>query len=189
MWSRAMVLMALLAMGLWSVAAGLALSGGPSTGELTADIQELNSQIAAAEDRAGNYGEGSALRAMIELEIAVLSTTRAMIDQRRRAWMRGISLDYIVDGRSVEPADPETFSGIELEISSVKSKIEEARAQAAQYSGGLVLAMALLEEHTNRATLAMLQQRLAISRFGIAIPRTAKGGGPIGQSIDEEGAL
>jgi hypothetical protein len=69
--------------------------------------------------------------------------------------------------------DPARATELANEIETQRGKVEEARAEADRYSGGLVQAMAETSVATNRNTLAMLEQQYFIAKYGIVIPTVA----------------
>jgi hypothetical protein len=183
----------ILALGVLAIAAFAVNAGGPSPDQLAKDIAEVDAEIKEATATAALYGEGSVLRLQIDLRANVLKTTRAMLNQKRRSWLRGIDLGYQVAGRPVEPASAAEIKEIEAAIADANSAMAKAQAKADLYSGGLVQVMALVEVQTQAARKAIEQQRLALARIGMALPTTGtqprKPPPPTGQTIDEKGAL
>jgi len=168
-------------------------ASGPSTADLLTDISEVQQQIEETKAFGAQYREGSALRGVVDLRLAVLETTRAMLEQKRRSWLRGINLTFTAEGNLVPPVDKETVAAITQEVDKAKRDAASAHSRAAQYSGGLIQSMALLEEQTHLVTLAAAQMRLTMARYGIRIADVSKAKTqappPVGKIIDDKGAL
>ncbi len=77
------------------------------------------------------------------------------MEQRINAIESGAKIDVVVSG--VKP-DPELAASIKTEIDSLDAKINEAKADARQYSGGLIKVLKLSTVATEEQTMAMLQQ-------------------------------
>lgn len=167
---------------------------GPSVAQIDADVAEIDQEISAAQATANRYGEGSVLRVQTEMQIAVLRTTRAMLDQKRRSWLRGLSLSYTVAGRPLGEAPPEKVAEAEREIAKALGDLRVAEIKV-QSSGGLLQTVALVEEQTHRVTLAIAKQRVAMLRLGLGLPASEPGTAdvakrpPIGRTVNDKGAL
>jgi hypothetical protein len=195
MWSKIVLATAILAVGL--AAAGLtAISqDAPTVEELTADIRMADEQLSRADEFGSQYAAGSLIRVQSDLEASILRSTRAMLEQKL-SWLRGISLSYVIDGIEPKRADGSLLAELDQEILEARQQIHTAELNAAQYSGGLIQAMALMQLQTQRVTLATLQQHRALARLGFAVPKSAehstpelKESSPVGRSIDDKGAL
>ncbi|WP_431271800.1 hypothetical protein [Dankookia sp. P2] len=157
------------------LAAGTAINtSGPSTASLDADLTAVRTEIAAAEADASKLGGVLAVQA--NLRLRVLRSTEAMLDQKRLSFLRGIQLVYRDDapGQSISPdAGPR----IEREMAAAAADLASAEAEAARYSGGLILSMIMLRAETAKVTLATLRQQRAFSRYGIPLPTLSSGSG------------
>jgi hypothetical protein len=176
----------------FAVVAFAALTG-PTTAELENDLAEINAQIKTATNSSSIYANGSVLRILGDMQLRILESTGAMLDQKRRSFLRGISLSYVVNGQQTLPASGKALDELSAEIAQTKSAIQQAESKAAAYSGGLIQTMALLEAQTHRVTLASLHQRYVIQKFGLAVPALPNNSTPpapaVGKKIDEKGAL
>jgi hypothetical protein len=165
---------------------------GPTVQELTSDISTIESTIAEARAFADRYSEGSFIRVQSDLRIAILETTKAMLDQKRSSWLRGIKLSYLASGQTIAAATPESVASIEGEIARAKVDAQTAKSKAQMYTGGLIQSLALVEEQTHLVAAAAAQQRLALIRLGMAVPSTGKAApslNPIGKDLNDRGAL
>ena len=165
---------------------------GPSPEQLAADIAEIDTTLVDAREVASKYGPESVLGVQLALRIAVLETTRAMLDQKRLSWLRGIDLEYRVEGRAMGLIDRETEVAAQDEIDATIASAAAAKAKAALYSGGLLQGLALVDEQTQLTTVALIKQRLALARLGMSLPTTVQNAPsslPAGQIVDDKGAL
>jgi hypothetical protein len=167
---------------------------GPTGEQLNGDISEIDQQLGTARGLAAKYQEGSALRTQVDLQISILETTRAMLDQKRRSLFRGISLSYSVKGVLLKPPSADTITAMQKEISRAQSDADAAEAKASQYTGGLLQITTLMEAQTHRVRVAVLKEQLAIAVVGLgAVPRGPDAGPQrqpkVGQTIDDKGAL
>lgn len=87
------------------------------------------------------------------------------MEQRINAIESGAKIDVVVSG--VKP-DPELAASIKTEIDSLDAKINEAKADARQYSGGLIKVLKLSTVATEEQTMAMLQQKYLTAKYGLA---------------------
>lgn len=183
---------------LGAVAAYAAVNAqGPTTEELEADLATLDEALAGARAELSSFNEGSLLHTNALLHIQMLENTRAMIDQKRLSWLRGISLSYVVQGQEIAPADPAVIDALNQEIEDLTQQTIDAEIRSNQY-GGLVGTMALVEVQTSRVTMAMARQKLFAARYGISWPLldVDLGNGapkvpetPLSRSVDDKGAL
>jgi hypothetical protein len=166
---------------------------GPSNEQLSADIEDLDKRIENAKSVGERFGEGSVLRVQSDIELAFLRSTRAMLDQKQKAWLRGISLSYNAEIGSGQPANAETIRAINSEIEEAKEKAKEADARAAKYTGGLLQLTGLLEAQTARVTESILRQKRALAEVGLGAlapsPTISQPSTPIGRTKDDKGAL
>lgn len=72
-----------------------------------------------------------------------------------------------MDVHVIKP-DEAAADSVKSEIDALNAQISQAKAEANQYSGGLVLAMKLAAIATQEQTMAMLQQRYLSARYGLA---------------------
>src|SRR5262245_29478785 len=99
----------------WTVGGSLALllvagasfaalnASGPTTAELESDISEVQHQIEDVRAFSAQYGEGSPIRGFAGLRLAILETTKAMLDQKRKSWLRGVNITFVIKGNPVSP--------------------------------------------------------------------------------------
>jgi hypothetical protein len=116
-----------------------------------------------------------------------------MLDQKRRAWLRGITLHYHIEGRAPRALSPEETQEFENLYADAKARAEAAHANAAQYSGGLLQVVALTEEQTALLTLAMIDLQRVAAQWNMPLPALPQDTGskpaPLGKKVDDSGAL
>jgi len=138
------------------------------SGQIAAETKKVDAEIIEAETENAKYA-GGLVKALIEARLGTLRQTRAMLNQRAAAADLNITITYRADGRVfVPPPDArEQVASLEGEIARKKQEIAAQKADADQYSGGLVQAMKLTTVATSESTLAMLEQRRLALKFGL----------------------
>lgn len=153
---------------LW-IAIATACSAQPSPEELKLieelrdELESIRTEIGAAEKKNAALA-GGLVKALVEARLEILKTTEALVQQRIHAIESGAKIDVAVKG--AEP-DPELAQALEAQIAEQQEEVEEARREAARYSGGLVAAMKGATLATSEQTLAMLKQRYLSAKYGL----------------------
>lgn len=142
--------------------------GPPDTSILDGDLAELQSAIDQANEEASQYS-GGAILTQIEFRKSILQSTQEMLQQKKRALFRGITLNFVVDGQGYRELSPEKLSEITKDLEQSTKLVDEAQDLADQYSGGLFRATALMRAETHRVTQALLQQRYLAAKHGLAM--------------------
>jgi hypothetical protein len=110
---------------------------------------------------------GGLIKSLIGVRLQVLKTNEALVEQRIHALESGTRITLVVNATKPNPT---RAAELAQEIESQGAKVNEARAEADRYSGGLVQAMAETAVATNQNTLAMLEQQYLIAKYGLAMP-------------------
>ena len=166
--------------------AGMLRAAGPND----ADIVLTKAEIADAEHDAAGYS-GGAILLQIRLRDAVLRNTLAMLQQKRSAFLRGITITY----GDATPRLPCVVNDqtAQTSLRRAKDDAEDARLEAARYSGGLVKVMALLRQATGMTTVAAIEQQIAFMKLGISLPAPTRAGDmapvPPGKPSSDKDAL
>jgi hypothetical protein len=92
-----------------------------------------------------------------------------MLDQKRTSWIRLTRLNYTIEGKKVQEATDKELRDILDEITEAERTAASARQEAAQYTGGLVQAMALVKAVTEEATVASLRMKFYATKYAIPI--------------------
>jgi hypothetical protein len=163
----------LAAAALVSVFVAASCSRGPSPEEkqqidaLQTQSASVRSEIAQAEQENARYS-GGLIKALTEARIDILKTNDALIQQRI---LSIASHAPITVQTMISTPDADEAAKLAMEITAQQEKVHSAQEEASKYSGGLVQAMALSTAATQSQTLAMLEQRYLIAKFGLAFPK------------------
>lgn len=128
------------------------------------ELSRTETEISAANET-GKQFAGGLIKNLVTARLEVLETNKALLEQRINAIEAGAKIDIAVS--SVKP-DPELANSIKAEMDTLNSRIDEAKADANQYSGGLIQALKLSTVATQEQSMAMLQQKYLIAKYGLA---------------------
>lgn len=131
--------------------------------KLDGELSHTKSEIESAKQAAASYS-GGLIKALIATRVEVLQTNQALIEQRMLAVESGSPVK--VETTASVP-DEALASSIAGEIQSVKTNINAAKIDAANYSGGIILSLKLSAIATTEQSLAMLEQRYLVAKFGL----------------------
>lgn len=130
---------------------------------LKAELEAVYLEIAATEDKSSSFSDGL-VKALIEVRLEILRTTEALIHQRIHALESGAKITIGLAG--TEPNE-DLADQLRQEIESQLAELNGARQEAAKYSGGLVAAMKHATIATQEQSVAMLQQRYFVAKYGL----------------------
>lgn len=138
--------------------------------ELKIELKKVENEIKEAETKDATYA-GGLIKALINARIEILKTNKALIEQRISALESGakITLETYKTGPDLEEA-----SRIFEEIEKQTKELESAKLETSKYSGGLILAMKRSTVATIEQTIAMLNQKYLISKYGLGFPKISK---------------
>lgn len=131
---------------------------------LKAELSQTEGEISAAKHIDQQFS-GGLIKNLITERLEVLGTNKALLEQRINAIESGAKIDVVVSG--VKP-DPELAASIKAEMEDLAVKINEAKADASQYSGGLIQVLKLSTVATEEQSMAMLQQKYLTAKYGLA---------------------
>ncbi|WP_434460744.1 hypothetical protein ACMV5L_17095 [Serratia plymuthica] len=131
---------------------------------LKAELSKTESEISAAKEVNQQFS-GGLIKNLSTARLEILGTNKALLEQRINSIESGTKIDVVVTG--VEPA-PAVAASIKTEIDNLNVKINEAKADASQYSGGLIQVLKLSTVATQEQSMAMLQQKYLTAKFGLA---------------------
>ncbi|MBS0967684.1 hypothetical protein P0E69_09685 [Chimaeribacter arupi] len=132
--------------------------------QLKVELSQTENEISTANATNQEYS-GGLIKSLINARIEVLKTNQELIKQRIDAIESGAKITIEVSG--IKP-DEAAAGAVKKEIDALNTQLAQAKAEAAQYSGGLVLAMKLAAIATQEQTMAMLQQRYLSAKYGLA---------------------
>ncbi|WP_061708122.1 hypothetical protein [Pseudenterobacter timonensis] len=131
---------------------------------LKAELSQTEGEISAAKEVDQQFS-GGLIKNLTTARLEVLGTNKALLEQRINAIESGAKIDVVV---SATKPDPELAASIKTEIDKLTVKINEAKADASQYTGGLIQALKLSAVATEEQSMAMLQQKYLTAKYGLA---------------------
>ncbi|WP_340617519.1 hypothetical protein [Xenorhabdus entomophaga] len=162
----------------------LSLEEKQQVDNLKVELTQTEKDISIAKLQDEQYA-GGLIKSLIEMRLEVLETNKALLQQRINAIESGAEIDIVVNEVK---QDPEASNVIKAEIENLKSDIEAAKKDAANYSGGLVQAVKLSTVATQEQTLAMLQQKYLSAKYGLTTGKISNNNqGNLSTSIESSG--
>jgi hypothetical protein len=137
-----------------------------STIEIDRDRTALAAEISTTQAESERY-TSSLLKSLIELRLAIIRNTLAMLDQKRASLIRRIALNYRIGSQPAHEASDQELNIILEDLSQAEKKVAASRLEAAKYSGGLVQAMALLKAETDEMSVSQLRLKFYSAKYGI----------------------
>lgn len=131
---------------------------------LKVELSQTEGEISAAKHIEQQFS-GGLIKNLTTARLEVLGTNKALLEQRINAIESGAKIDVVVSG--VKP-DPELAASIKAEMEDLAVKINEAKTDASQYSGGLIQVLKLSTVATEEQSMAMLQQKYLTAKYGLA---------------------
>ncbi|EPY7158017.1 hypothetical protein ACXEII_001808 [Klebsiella quasipneumoniae] len=131
---------------------------------LKAELSQTEGEISAAKEVDQQFS-GGLIKNLTTARLEVLGTNKALLEQRINAIESGAKIDVVVSGTK---PDPELAASIKTEIDNLTVKINEAKADASQYTGGLIQVLKLSAVATEEQSMAMLQQKHLTAKYGLA---------------------
>ena len=131
---------------------------------LKSELSQTESDITSSREQDALY-TGGLIKSLVKAKLEILETNKALLQQRINAIESGAKINVTVNGATPNPNEEKSLNN---EIERLRVDISTAKSDAAQYSGGLVLAMKLSAIATQEQTLAMLQQKYLTAKYGLA---------------------
>lgn len=131
---------------------------------LKTELSQTEVEISAAKEVDQQFS-GGLIKNLTTARLEVLGTNKALLEQRINAIESGAKIDLVVSGTK---PDPELAASIKTEIDNLTAKINEAKADASQYTGGLIQVLKLSAVATEEQSMAMLQQKYLTAKYGLA---------------------
>lgn len=162
-----LILMALFVVGL-ATALFAVLQDDPtvSTLEIDRDRAAVKAEIAATEAESEKYATG-VIKVLLDLRVALLRNTAAMLDQKRYSIIRRIALEYTIEGKQFREASDNELNEILADLTQAEKKVAASKAEASRYSGGLMQSMALLKAETDELSVSQLRMKFYSAKHGI----------------------
>ena len=162
-----------------------------STAEIDKSLGELRLTLKQAENDDALYS-GGLIKGLIALRAETIRGTIAMLEQKRQSLLHRVCLDYHIAGTAPKPASAEELQNIHQDIARTEKEIERARAEDAEYSGGLIKGLIALRLATEQQTLAGLNQHYLLAKYGLPtfVPvQSEKSTAPARPTVRDKGAL
>ncbi len=133
---------------------------------LHAELAKVVQETAAAEADDARYN-GGLIKTLIGVHLQIIRTTKSLIEQRIHALESGTPMTLVVQ---VANPDEARASKLEQEFQTQLALVQQARADAARYTGGVVHSLKLSTVATHELTLANLRQQLLSAKYGLVLP-------------------
>ncbi|PWK42246.1 hypothetical protein [Pseudomonas sp. OV226] len=130
---------------------------------LETELAQTKQDIDAGTRSAAVYS-GGLIKDLISTRVEILKTNQALLEQRILAVQ---SQSSVTIATVTSKVDEDLASKLSVEITQAKAGIASAKAEAAQYSGGLIQALKLSTVATSEQTLAMLEQQYLVAKYGL----------------------
>lgn len=145
---------------------------GPTAEDLMRDLAVVERELALAERTLAQYSDKPLIAEQIALRVALLQTTRTMLEQKRLSWLRGVKLIYRVDGWQVAP-NREALAALKARLADAEAGMVTARTWAARSTNEVAKNMALTLEQVHLLTHAAIRQQIELESLGMAFPPAA----------------
>ncbi|MET4736697.1 hypothetical protein ABIF73_000836 [Bradyrhizobium japonicum] len=139
-----------------------------ATVEIDRDRAAVSAEINAAKELATRYS-GGLIVGLINVRIAILETTDAMLGQKRTALLRRINLTYRAPFDAARPASDAELDDILKELSQAQTRAAESRKVVERYSGGLVQGLAVMKAETDEIAVSELRLKFYSAKHGFPI--------------------
>ncbi len=134
-------------------------------GQLKQERDALGQEIISVTGEMSQMGSGLILTIM-QMREETLKLSQDVVNQRIQAIETGTKVTVVTP---TSKADPERAKQLEGDIVQTKLKLDNAKATAAQYSGGLLAALSQTTVATIEQTLAQLEQQRLSAKYGLLI--------------------
>lgn len=144
---------------------------GPASEEELAIIdKDLGEEAVKAADAKAELAKyaGGLIRTLIAARLATVELTIAGLEQRRLLLKHRLVLPAMQPQPT--PNHAEALAALEQDIKLKEQAIAAGKAEASQYSGGLIQGVLLSRIETDKLTLSLLEQRRAALKHGINYP-------------------
>lgn len=130
---------------------------------LEAELVQTKQSIDAGTQSAAAYS-GGLIKDLISTRVEILKTNQALLEQRILAVQ---SQSSVTVATVTSKVDEDLANKLSAEITQAKASIASAKAETAQYSGGLIQMLKLSTIATSEQTLAMLEQQYLVAKYGL----------------------
>lgn len=151
--------------------------------DINSDLKAVRAEIQATREALKGYSSPSAaIPATLQLKLATLEATEALLNQRVIVEREAIPTEIKA---SVTQPSPEVANQIAEEMKREEAKLAELKAEAGKYTGGLLQATATLSAAAQETTVAFLHMKYYEAKYGLWQPAPAT---PVSASTDVSSA-
>ena len=186
--------MAILIMLLAAFVGVLLQEPSTSTLEIDKDRAAVAASVTQAKEEAAKYS-GGFIKSFIELRVSILLVTDAMLEQKRKAIIRRITMVYPFESKPAPTASESELNDIIAEIKQAEERLAASKKEASKYTGGLVQGLALMKAETDDIAVSQLRLKFYSAKHGfpilpVASPSDAKKStGPLGRIVGDKDGL
>ncbi|MDE4061167.1 peptidoglycan-binding domain-containing protein [Phaeobacter gallaeciensis] len=149
------------------------LVSGPALADITSEIAAIQGEIASLEEEISNMANPDSLFGVLkQARLDATALTLALLTNQKLADEGAGTIEVIVP--AVQP-HPEKSAQLLEEYMKQMKVIDAVQDEVAQYSGGLVQAMAISRLETEKLTLAQIRAAWMQAEYGIALPANVSG--------------
>lgn len=132
---------------------------------LRTELQATQSELNEARAKDATLS-GGLMKSLVGIRVEILGVNTGLLQQRINAIESGSPVKQVTQ---VGTAEPELAKKLEAEISVAHDDLAKSRADAA-VTGGLVGVMKAAAVASKEQTLALLQQRYLVAKYGLSLP-------------------
>lgn len=133
--------------------------------EMKREIERFNQQLAEAKAEDEKLA-GGLIKAQIALRMEIVRNTISLLEHRIKAIEAGAKFVPVEVAGSTP--DASVVESMERDIAATKERMADNKAKSERYSGGLIKAQIESTIATQAQTLAMLEQRQLMAKYGLA---------------------
>lgn len=133
--------------------------------EMKREIERFNQQLAEAKAEDEKLA-GGLVKAQIALRMEIVRNTISLLEHRIKAIETGAKFVPVEVAGSTP--DASMMESMERDIAATKERMADNKAKSERYSGGLIKAQIESTIATQAQTLAMLEQRQLMAKYGLS---------------------
>lgn len=139
-----------------------------STIDIENEVAKINDNINKTEEEYKKYG--GVVKSLIGIRLNILKNTKEMLEQKKTGINRFIKISYTVDGKTynISEDNAKIIKNIDEQIQTEEKNLNEALKELDR-SGGLVQAINAMKVATMKNTIAILDQKRTLLKFGIPL--------------------
>lgn len=154
--------------------------------DVGADLETVRAEIQATKEALSGYSNPSAaIPTTLQLKLATLEATEALLSQRVIVEREAIPTEIKA---AVAQPSPEIANQIAEELKREEGKLAELKTEARRYTGGLLQATSALSAAAQETTVAFLRMKYYEAKYGLwqPAPATQASAGTDASSVDQD---